>query len=146
MGAILGDSSAERLHNTRIDVEEIVPSHARLSRNSSRDDDDIRTFQSLPKLLIRRETRHLQIFQGKMRYSRRGKESRSGSHLGAGIYVADVSGDSRSSRNVVKSKAGDERVQLHEEREWLSDAAGSSKNRDFAVRCGLRSKRSANRA
>ena len=48
--------------------------------------------------------------------------------------MADVSGDSWGSGDIVEGDPGDERVELHEEGERLTDPAGGAQDRDLALR------------
>lgn len=60
------------------------------------------------------------------------------SYLSTGVDVADVSGNTRRSRDIVKRERGDERVELHEESEGLADAAGGAEDRHLPGRSRVR--------
>lgn len=49
---MLRNSCGQSLHNTSIDVEQIVTSHARLARHSGGDNDEVASLQSLSKIRL----------------------------------------------------------------------------------------------
>lgn len=57
---MLGDGSAEPLHDAGVDVEEIIPGHAGLPGHPGGDDDDVGALQRLPELVVPHEPLHLQ--------------------------------------------------------------------------------------
>ena len=42
----------EALHDARIDLEEVITGHARLTRNAGRNDDDVGAFESLGHTIV----------------------------------------------------------------------------------------------
>ena len=57
--------------------------------------------------------------------------------------MTDISGDTRSTSDIVERERGDKRVKLHEQGKRLSDAAGGPKNGDLAIWLGFGAVRSA---
>jgi len=57
-------------------------------------------------------------------------------HLTASIDVSDISSDTRSTADIVKAQAGDQRISLEEKRERLSDSTASTEDGDFSVSRG----------
>lgn len=52
--------------------------------------------------------------------------------------MADIGGDAGSAGEIVEGELGDERVELHEEGERLTDAAGGPEHGDLTAGDGLR--------
>ena len=95
--AVRSDALDKALDDTGVDVEEIVAGHARLSRNSSRDNDKVGTGQGGTerlRSLVRRD-------------------------LARGIDVREIGGDSRGDvGQIVHCKALNHRVHLEQQGEW----------------------------
>jgi hypothetical protein len=54
---VLGDGNVEPLNDAGVDVEEVMPSHVRLPRHNSGDNDDVGAIQRLPEHLHLQESR-----------------------------------------------------------------------------------------
>jgi hypothetical protein len=52
--------------------------------------------------------------------------------------VADIGSNTGSVSDIVESEVGDERIEFHEKREWLTDSSGSTEDGDLAFGDGLR--------
>src|SRR5260370_38283310 len=81
-------------------VEKNVTGHARLSGNTSRDEDDLGTRKGMGNLLL-----GVPI------------------DFASGVDVADVGGDTRSTSDIIKAQGRDERVCFKEKGERLADTA-----------------------
>ncbi len=57
--AVLGHGLCQVLHDSSVDVEQVVTCHARLARHSSRDDHKISTLQSCSQVLLPCVSSHL---------------------------------------------------------------------------------------
>ena len=64
VGAVLCNCGAKWFNNASINVEEIITGHARLSWNTSRNDDNIGSLQSFAELLLTHVASNLQVAKG----------------------------------------------------------------------------------
>jgi hypothetical protein len=142
VGAVLGDGSAQRLNDAGVDVEEVVPGHAGLPGHSCGDDDDVGALQRLPELVVPHEPLHLQEQKPvssdpvQFRPSQARGARRAGRYQGGGVDVGDVGRDAGGAGDIVEGEGGNERVELHEERERLPDATRRAQDGHLPLRIG----------
>lgn len=110
IGRSISSGLGEVTDDGSIGVEEIVTSHARLARNTGRDEDNLGVGESL-------------LQSGGSRVI--------ASDSAVGVDVAEISGNTRATADVVKSKLANTRVELHQQRQRLADTTCSTENGDL---------------
>jgi hypothetical protein len=60
-----------------------------------------------------------------------------GEHLRSGVDVADIGGDTGGPSDIVKGELGNQRVELHQQRQRLPDTPGGAKDGDLALGDGV---------
>jgi hypothetical protein len=105
-----GSSLGEVTDDRGIGVEKIITGHARLAGNTGRDEDDLGVGKSILEA---------------------GGSRIIASDGAVGVDVAEISGNTRATADIVQSQLGDAGVQLHQQRERLANATTSTENGDL---------------
>jgi hypothetical protein len=107
---MFGTSFSQVGDNGGVGVEEIVSSHTWFSWDTGWDDDQIDIFQAVSDLIVTFES----------------------GTVGWSVAVRQISGDTWSGGDIVKSEVVNVWVGFEEKREWLTDSSGGTENGDVS--------------
>jgi hypothetical protein len=110
IGSSVSSGLSEVTDDGSVGVEEVVTGHARLARNTGRDEDNLSISESL-------------LQSG-------GSRVISGNGA-VGVDVAEISSDTRAAADIVKSELANTGVELHQQRQRLTNTTGGTEDGDL---------------